>query len=67
VSGLVFNIDTAPIPLQAQIVELERELALRARVYPRFVASGKMSQKAADHHTDCLRAAIETLKRLKRS
>lgn len=53
---------TAPIPLAAQIAEVERELAMRAHAYPRFVAAGRLKQEAADQQVAALRAALETLK-----
>lgn len=53
---------TAPIPLAAQIAEVERELAMRAHAYPRFVARGTLKQEAADRQIAALRAALVTLK-----
>lgn len=52
----------APIPLAAQIAEVERELAMRAHAYPRFVAAGKLKQETADRQVAALRAALATLK-----
>lgn len=50
--------------LAQQIEEVERELTLRSRVYPGFVASGKMKQSLADYHMSRMRAVLQTLKRL---
>ena len=52
------------ISLAQQIEEVERELTLRSRVYPGFVASGKMKQSIADYHMGRMRAVLQTLKRL---
>lgn len=53
---------TAPIPLAAQIAEVERELAMRAHAYPRFVERGTLKQESADRQIAALRAALVTLK-----
>ena len=49
------------ISLAQQIEEVEREIALRERVYPHQVASGKMRQSVADYHLDRMRAVFRTL------
>lgn len=38
--------------------ELARELALRARHYPRWIAEGSLTQAEADHRTACLQAML---------
>lgn len=50
-----------PIPLDAQIAEIDRELMLRDRVYGHRINTGKMSRDRADIHTENLKAARETL------
>lgn len=47
--------------LADQIAELRREEKQRARVYPRWVQDGRMSQAAADRQIGALRAAITTI------
>ena len=47
--------------IQQQIDELQRELAMRAGVYPGLVGRGKLRQSEADEHNARLRAAIATL------
>lgn len=47
--------------LSQQIAELKRELALRERVYPSFVARQKMTQGEADEHMIRMKAALHTL------
>ncbi len=57
--------DQLPEPTLAdQIKEVERELEMRARVYPRMVKQGKMSAFAmADRMTNMM-AVLATLKAL---
>lgn len=54
----------APIPLAAQIREVEREIAQRSRVYPRQVKNGRMTQAAADRQMTVLAAVLKTLRGL---
>jgi hypothetical protein len=51
--------------LADQIAEIEREIAMRRRVYPRMVGDGKMSQTKADIQIALMEAARDTLKGLK--
>jgi len=44
------------------IKELERELKMRERVYPRFVQSGKLHRDTAERQYCRLQAAINFLK-----
>lgn len=55
---------TLPITLPAQIAEVEREIKLRQRVYPRWVGLGKLSQMQADRQIEVMRAVAESLHRL---
>ena len=41
--------------IRQQIEELEREVELRARVYPNFVRKGSMTPSVAEYHTERLR------------
>lgn len=50
--------------IEEQIACIERELALRQLVYPKRVALAKMSQTKADHEIGCMRAVLDTLKRI---
>lgn len=50
------------IPIDLQIAEVERELKLRARVFPRQVSKGTITQSAADKHMANMEAVLETLK-----
>lgn len=51
----------AQFPLTQQIEEVERELALRKEVYPRWVGSGKMRQSVADYHMARMESVLKTL------
>ena len=50
--------------LEQQIAAAARELAMRERVYPRFVAAKRMTQDKADHEIAAMRAIVETLRAL---
>lgn len=47
--------------LVEQIAEVRREIAMRERVYPRFVANGKLTQAKADRALATMRAVLMTL------
>lgn len=47
--------------IQQQIDELQRELAMRAGVYPGLISRGKLRHSEAEEHNARLRAAIATL------
>ena len=51
--------------IDQQIEEVERELALRAKVYPRQVSSGTMRQSIADFHVARMQAVLTTLRWLR--
>lgn len=53
------------IPLGKIIKELRREMGMRLEIYPRLVASEKISEKTAQKRLDRLQAAINTLEDLK--
>ena len=50
-----------PIGLPEQIAAVEREIALRRRVYPRRVADRKMTQALADKQIAAMSAVLDTL------
>jgi hypothetical protein len=50
------------ITIEDMLAEVDRELAMRRRVYPRFVAEGKMTQAAADTQLARLEAIREHLR-----
>lgn len=50
------------VTLANQIASVERELAMRARVYPRWVKDGKLTQEAADEEVRRMTAVRDTLR-----
>lgn len=52
------------VSLQEQIACVKREIAMRARVYPRWVESGKLKQAAADKEIAHMTAVLRTLEGL---
>lgn len=50
------------VPLSSQIACVEREIAMRERVYPRWVVENRMTKAKADAELDAMRAVLETLK-----
>lgn len=49
------------IPLRDQLAELNREAAMRKRVYPRLTAQGKLDARTAREQQARLEAAIRTI------
>jgi hypothetical protein len=54
--------DLFPVTIEEQIAEVERELELRRRVYPRRVEEKKMSQNASDLHMRRMENVLATLR-----
>ena len=54
-----------PYSLDDQIECVQREIAMRERVYPKWVASGHMTERKADHELQCMRAVLTTLLKLR--
>ena len=52
------------ITLHEQILEAERELALRRRCYPQWVKAGKLDAGDAQHQLRAMEAILRTLMRL---
>jgi len=53
--------DRLPVPIEAQIACVERELRYRERVYARRVRDGKMTQDLADRELAAMSAVLNTL------
>jgi hypothetical protein len=53
-----------PFSLEQQVQCIEREIAMRTRVYSRFVSERRMTQAKADHELGAMRAVLTTLKSL---
>lgn len=49
------------ITLNEQISCVKREIAMRERVYPHWVGSGKVRDDKAKHELAAMRAVLETL------
>jgi hypothetical protein len=47
--------------LDEQIACVTREIALRERVYPKWVATGRMTKQTAEHEVAAMKAALGTL------
>ena len=52
------SIDGVGPPTANVLVELRRELAMRERVYPRWVEDDRIDQPTAAHRILCMRKAI---------
>jgi hypothetical protein len=50
------------ITIHDQVTEAERELAMRRRVYPRLVSSGKMKAHDGEVRIALMQAILDTLK-----
>jgi hypothetical protein len=49
------------VPLEQQIACVEREIKMRERVYPNFVANKRMTQDRADYEIRAMNHVRETL------
>jgi hypothetical protein len=49
--------------LQEQLQCAQRELAVRKKVYPKWVTDGRMSQHAAEHELDCMQSIVDTIRK----
>ena len=56
--------DAVTIPLHRQLAAVRNEIALRRRVYPRFIASGRLTESEAADRIDCMVAVLDTLTKL---
>jgi hypothetical protein len=52
------------IPLAEQIAEVKRELALRAAVYPKLMATGRLTAEKAKLHNERMTAVLNTLEKI---
>ena len=58
--------DLLPITLDDEIICIRREIAMRERVFPRWVSGGKMKAHNAEHEIAVMRAVLERLLRIER-
>lgn len=61
------SVPTQQPDVDDQIRELERELKVRSRVYPRLIALNQLSENLARKRTITMEAALETLRAVKRT
>lgn len=54
-----------PITIERQIAAVRHEISMRNRVYPRWVAAGKMTQAKADEGIATMQAVQKTLEQLR--
>lgn len=54
-------LDPREVTIAQQLECVTREIGYRKRVYPRWVADGKMQQKKADHELKAMEAVQKTL------
>jgi hypothetical protein len=54
------------VPLAEQIACVRREISMRARVYPRWIAAGKMSAEGAAREQTAMSAVLQTLVEVER-
>lgn len=53
-------------PSIADLVECaKRELALRQRVYPKWVESGRLDARKADHEVECMQHIVSRLEKIR--
>lgn len=50
------------VPLEKQIAAISRELALREKCYPNWVASRRMTQAKADDEIIAMQAVLDNLR-----
>lgn len=55
---------TTTITIEQQIASVKREIAFRARCYPKWVEQGKMKAEVAQHERRAMQAVLATLERL---
>lgn len=58
---------TTVVALADQIACVRREIALRNKVYPRWVEKGRMHQEQADRELEAMIAVLATLQEVQRA
>jgi hypothetical protein len=54
--------DSRAVPLHEQVAAAEREVRMRQRVYPGWIAKGRMKSDAADREIAAMQAIVRTLR-----
>ena len=55
--------DLLPVSREEMVSEVQREIALRRRVYPRWVDAGKLKLDRAERQIAVLEAVVEELRK----
>lgn len=50
--------------IEEQIKCVKREIAMRKRVYPKWVKYNRMKQEEADHEITCMESVLKTMEGL---
>lgn len=56
-----FSLDAGVIPIEQQIQCVAREIKMRERCYPRWVAQGRLKEADAQREIERMRAVLHTL------
>jgi hypothetical protein len=52
------------VPIADQVAEVKREIGQRERVFPRWVAEGRLKPHLADRRLEAMRDVLGTLERV---
>ena len=55
---------TTTVPLETQLAEVNREIAMREKVYPRWITENKITKWKADEKLANMKAVADTLRGL---
>lgn len=55
------------ITLELMVAEARRELGMRRKAYPRWVANGRMTQAQADERIELQQAIVDKLEELRKA
>lgn len=58
-------VSAPPVSLTDQIKDVEREIALREKLYPGWVSQKRLTAARADHQLACMRAVLRTLREVR--
>lgn len=53
--------------LNEQYLEVQRELAMRKRLYPQWVERGTLTELKADRQIGCMEAVLETIRKARQA
>lgn len=58
--------DLLPVSIAEMVIEAQRELTMRKRIYPDRVRTGRMNRRQADRRIDVMQAILDRLEDLQR-